>query len=54
MPIDSLPGDSPGWLAREIDRGYALISPSVLADPLKPYTNDEFVASVDYLRFFAL
>jgi spore coat protein CotH len=53
VPIDTLPGDSRGWLEREIDRGYALIAPSVLADPLKPYTNDEFVASVDYLRFFA-
>ena len=33
-----------GWLEREIDRAYALIAPSVLADTLKPYTNEEFSA----------
>jgi spore coat protein H len=49
----TLPGDARGWLEREIDRAYALISPSVLADTLKPYTNDEFVASVEALRVFA-
>jgi spore coat protein CotH len=53
VPLDTLPGDSRGWLEREIDRGYALISPSVLADTLKPYTNEEFTAAVDYLRLFA-
>ncbi len=53
VPIDTLPGDTRGWLEREIDRGYALIAPSVLADTLKPYTNDEFMASVEALRLFA-
>jgi hypothetical protein len=53
VPIDTLPGDTRGWLEREIDRGYALIAPSVLADPLKPYTNEQFAAEVDYLRLFA-
>jgi len=53
VPPDALPGDTRGWLEREIDRAYALIAPSVLADPLKPYTNDEFVASVEALRVFA-
>jgi spore coat protein CotH len=53
VPIDTLPGDMRGWLEREIDRAYALISPSVLADALKPYTNEEFVASVEALRVFA-
>jgi hypothetical protein len=47
------PGDTRGWLEREIDRGYALISASVLTDTLKPYTNEEFVASVEALRAFA-
>jgi spore coat protein CotH len=50
---ETLPGDPRGWLEREIDRGYALIAPSVLADPLKPYTNEQFVAEVEYLRLFA-
>ena len=53
VPIDTLPGDTRGWLEREIDRANALIGPSVLTDPLKPYTNDEFVAAVEYLRVFA-
>jgi hypothetical protein len=53
VPPDALPGDTRGWLEREIDRAYALIAPSVLADTLKPYTNDEFVASVEALRVFA-
>jgi spore coat protein CotH len=53
VPLDTLPGDTRGWLEREIDRAYALIAPSVLADALKPYTNDEFVVSVEALRIFA-
>ena len=53
VPLDTLPGDTRGWLEREIDRAYALIAPSVLADTLKPYTNDEFVVSVEALRVFA-
>jgi spore coat protein CotH len=53
VPPGTLPGDTRGWLEREIDRGYALIAPSVLADTLKPYTNDEFETSVESLRLFA-
>jgi spore coat protein CotH len=53
VPLDTLPGDTRGWLEREVDRGYALIAPSVLVDTLKPYTNDEFMAAVESLRLFA-
>jgi spore coat protein CotH len=53
VPADTLPGDTRGWLEREIDRAYALIAPSVLADAVKPYTNDQFVAAVEALRVFA-
>jgi spore coat protein CotH len=53
VPPGAPAGDMRGWLEREIDRAYALIAPSVLADTLKPYTNDEFVASVEALRVFA-
>lgn len=53
VPIDTLPGDTRGWMEREIDRAHALISPSVLTDTLKPYTNEEFQASVEALRIFA-
>ena len=53
VPLDTLPGDRRGWLEREIDRAYALISPSVLTDTLKPYTNDEFQLAIESLRIFA-
>ena len=53
VPVDSLPGDVRGWLEREIDRAYQLIAPSVLADALKPYTNEEFLLAVEWLRAFA-
>ncbi len=53
VPVGTPPADRRGWLEREIDRGYALISPAVLADTLKPYTNEEFIASVEALRIFA-
>ena len=53
VPLDTLPGDPRGWLEREIDRAYGLISPSVLTDTLKPYTNAEFQLAVESLRIFA-
>ena len=43
----------PGWLAREIERLYALIHDSARADTNKPYSNDEFEAAVDGIRGFA-
>src|SRR5688572_10799649 len=53
VPLDTLPGDARGWLEREIDRAYALVSPSVLTDTLKPYTNEEFQLAIESLRVFA-
>jgi spore coat protein CotH len=53
VPLDTPPGDRRGWLAREIDRAHALISPSVLTDTLKPYTNEEFQLAIESLRIFA-
>jgi hypothetical protein len=41
------------WLASEIDRYHVLIRAAALADPRKPYSNDEFEASVEWLRRFA-
>jgi hypothetical protein len=43
----------PGWLEREIEREYQQIRAAALADPVKPYSNDEFEASVEALRVFA-
>lgn len=53
VPLDTLPGDTRGWLEREIDRAYALIGLAVLADTLKPYTNEEFLLAIESLRVFA-
>jgi hypothetical protein len=53
VAVEVAPGDVRGWLEREIDRADILIAPSVLADSLKPYTNDEFIAAVNALRVFA-
>lgn len=53
VPLDALPGDVRGWLEREIDRASALIGPAVLADTLKPYTNEEYQLAVEALRLFA-
>ncbi len=53
VPTDSAPGDTRGWLEREVDRQHALIDLAVQADPQKPYTNDEFQAAVQFLREFA-
>jgi hypothetical protein len=35
--------DARGWLTREADRALAQISDAALADPSKPWTNDEFL-----------
>jgi hypothetical protein len=53
VPDGSAPGDTRGWLEREVDRHYALIQAAVQADPTKPYTNDEFEAAVSFVRNFA-
>lgn len=44
---------STGWLAREVERLYALVQPVVAADTNKPYSNEEFEAAVNGLRVFA-
>ena len=41
------------WLVREVFTDYQQIRPSVLADPLKPYTIEEFDAAFDELLNFA-
>jgi spore coat protein CotH len=46
-------GDGRGWVEREIEREFNQIRDAVLADPEKPYTNDEFLQAVDDLRKFA-
>jgi hypothetical protein len=41
------------WLVREITSEYQQIRDSVVADPLKPYTNEEFDAAFAELLNFA-
>jgi hypothetical protein len=45
--------DPRGWLERQIDQAAADIRPSVIDDPVYPFTIDEFDASVAALREFA-
>jgi len=52
IPADSLPTDTRGWMERELERQYGLINAAVQADPTKPYTNDQFQSSVDFMRSF--
>lgn len=42
-----------GWLAREIERLYALVGDAARADTNTPYSNDEFEAAVDVIRSVA-
>ena len=53
IPADAAAGDMRGWLAREIERHYALITPAVLQDTNRPYSTDQYNAAVDALRVFA-
>jgi spore coat protein CotH len=41
------------WLAGEIERIVALITPSVIEDTRKQFTTEQFVADIDFLRTFA-
>jgi hypothetical protein len=52
LPPDVAAGDTRGWLEREVDRQYALISQAVATDPTKPYSNDQFNAAVAFVRDF--
>ncbi|HEY2905989.1 MAG TPA: CotH kinase family protein, partial [Vicinamibacterales bacterium] len=46
-------GDPRGWMEREVEREFDQIRDAVLADPQKPFTNDDFLQAVDDLRKFA-
>lgn len=50
---EEIPGDSRGWMEREIDREYQQIREAALADPEKTYTNDQFLEAIDAARKFA-
>jgi len=43
----------PGWLETEVAREYEQIRDAALADPVAPFTIDEFEGAVDGLRLFA-
>jgi spore coat protein CotH len=46
-------GGPEGWLEGEIEREYQQIRDAALADPHKPYSNDDFENAVNFLRQFA-
>jgi spore coat protein CotH len=46
-------GGPEGWLEGEIEREYQQIRDAALADPHKPYSNDDFENEVNFLRQFA-
>jgi hypothetical protein len=46
-------GDRPGWLEREIRRGYEQIRDAALEDTAKPFSNEEFEEDVQRLIEFA-
>ncbi|MCC6989038.1 MAG: hypothetical protein IT181_08575, partial [Acidobacteria bacterium] len=42
-----------GWLAREVEREYAQVRAAALADPVAPYSDEQFEQAVEDLRTFA-
>lgn len=52
-PAALVPQPGAGWLEREIIREYNQIQDWALADPSKPFTNEEFEASIQQLLDFA-
>jgi CotH protein len=53
IAAEPAPGDSRGWLEREIDRQASQIAGAVTEDPVFPFSVDEFQAEIDFLRTFA-
>jgi hypothetical protein len=54
LVLDAVDAASSGdWLVREITNAYSQIREAVYADPLKPYTNEEFDAAFNELLSFA-
>lgn len=49
----SSPWAACGWLEQEIVREYAQIREAALADSSKPHSNEEFEATIEFLRRFA-
>lgn len=45
--------DAAGWLEQEIQQQRALVTPFMLADPVKPFANEEFEAGMEALLAFA-
>jgi hypothetical protein len=43
----------PGWLEAQVTRQFAQVKTAALADPVKPYTNDEVAESINDLITFA-
>jgi spore coat protein CotH len=53
LAMEPVPGTGMGWLEWEIARQQDLIAWTMQADPVKPYSNEQFAAGVEGLRTFA-
>lgn len=47
------PGETRGWMEREVEREYEQIRDAARSDPDKPYTNEDFEKAVEAMRTFA-
>jgi spore coat protein CotH len=52
LPAET-PGDTRGWMEREIERQYNQIRDAALADPEKPYSNEQFTQAIEAMITFA-
>ena len=53
LSAEPAPADNRGWLEREVRSEYLQIREAALADPVKPYTNEQFEADIQSLQAFA-
>jgi len=54
-PVEASPDGAQAftWFEAQVDQVYALVRDAILEDVLKPYSNEDFEASVELLRHFA-
>ena len=50
---EKIEDDTRGWLEREVERENSRIAGSVAADPVLPWSLDEFQGEIDFMRTFA-
>lgn len=53
LAMEPVAGTGMGWLEWEVSRQYNQVAATMLADPFKPYPNEQFASGVEGLVFFA-